>query len=87
MYKFIATISNRLSPLEEFVFDSPKIVELSFENFPTNEEILTKLEPIVFKLKGDKKVAVSIEVAKENGSKVFMGIATADGRLHGTAMS
>lgn len=87
MIKFIATLTSNPSPLEEFVFDSPKIVELSFDYFPSPDELLTKLEPVVFDLKDNKKISVYIEIAKEDGYVVFTGTSLADGRLHGTAMS
>jgi len=87
MYKLIATLSNHPSPLEKFVFDSPKTVELLFEYPPTTEEILNKLEPIVVKLRGNKKAMMSMEVVKESGEKVLVGTVDEKDRFHGTVMS
>ncbi len=85
MIKLITTLTSNDSPLEEVVLETPKVVELSFDFIPSINEVLFKLEPIVYELKNNKEVTIGISIVREDGASVFNGTSFADGRLSGVS--
>ncbi len=73
MHKLIATLTNHLSPLEQSTAEDKKILEMYVDNPRDSEEILSKLQSEVIKIREKSDATLGLKVVTESGEKVLEG--------------